>query len=393
MQPDRPDIGPPLPSADIPQPQAHHDIQQLRSWPFPDGPVVSEARDQRGSAALEIFSRTWTRDSHDLFDYEANAEHMKIQKFYVPRSAKVYRIEELVHVAAGDSFRLPDRSDWLCGIKYREHDNRYVIQPAERTQVSMTFNPKRLWLIVREIPGAVYRLQKGDLIKLGRYKLRVRQLVREGDPQMPEFSVEESEMSSPVLAEEEALTIQCRICLLEGSTREDPLICPCTCKGSIKYVHVDCLRRWVSGQLNISVSPWKEPNQTGTHDIFFYKSVPCELCKTTYPSHVTVGTDRLSIARVPLLTPPFILLENVVGQTHSGGTYVCPMSERKVLRLGRGHDSEVRIPDVSISRTHATVTFEDGEFFLRDNQSKFGTLVSMKKPFFVDPDCGLQPAP
>lgn len=209
--------------------------------------------------------------------------------------------------------------------------------------------------------------------------LRVRQLVKEGDPQLPEFSVEENEMTVPPVSEEEAQTVQCRICLLEGTSSDDPLICPCTCKGSIKYVHVDCLRRWVSGQLNISNTD---------DDIFFYKSTPCELCKTTFPSHVTIGDARLSIARVPTLTPPFILLENVVvGSAPPKGTYVCPMSDRKVLRLGRGHDSEVRIPDVSISRTHATIAFEDGDFYLRDNNSKFGTLVSMKKPFFVDPEC------
>ena len=56
-----------------------------------------------------------------------------------------------------------------------------------------------------------------------------------------------------------------------------------------------------------------------------------------------------------------------------------------MLRLGRGHESDVRIADVSISRWHATVSFtEDGRFVIEDHNSKFGTLVAMRKPRLVD---------
>jgi pSer/pThr/pTyr-binding forkhead associated (FHA) protein len=36
------------------------------------------------------------------------------------------------------------------------------------------------------------------------------------------------------------------------------------------------------------------------------------------------------------------------------------MEERKELRLGRGHESDMRIADVSISRYHATIRFTEG---------------------------------
>lgn len=48
---------------------------------------------------------------------------------------------------------------------------------------------------------------------------------------------------------------------------------------------------------------------------------------------------------------------------------------------GRGHESDVRIPDVSISRYHATIRFVEGHFQLEDHNSKFGTLVSLRKAF------------
>jgi pSer/pThr/pTyr-binding forkhead associated (FHA) protein len=47
--------------------------------------------------------------------------------------------------------------------------------------------------------------------------------------------------------------------------------------------------------------------------------------------------------------------------------------------MGRGHDSDLRINDISVSRLHAMVKYKDGRFLLEDNMSKFGTLVLIKK--------------
>jgi predicted component of type VI protein secretion system len=55
-----------------------------------------------------------------------------------------------------------------------------------------------------------------------------------------------------------------------------------------------------------------------------------------------------------------------------------------MLKLGRGHESDVRIADVSISRCHATIRYSNGSFLLEDNNSKFGTLVAMKKPRLLE---------
>ena len=51
----------------------------------------------------------------------------------------------------------------------------------------------------------------------------------------------------------------------------------------------------------------------------------------------------------------------------------------KKLNKGRGHDSDVRISDISVSRFHALIrkTKEDC-LFLEDNISKFGTLILLQ---------------
>lgn len=55
-----------------------------------------------------------------------------------------------------------------------------------------------------------------------------------------------------------------------------------------------------------------------------------------------------------------------------------PNGELKEYKLGRGHDSDIRVSDISVSRCHATVKFKDNKFIIEDSCSKFGTLVMVK---------------
>lgn len=51
---------------------------------------------------------------------------------------------------------------------------------------------------------------------------------------------------------------------------------------------------------------------------------------------------------------------------------------------GRGHLCDIRISDISVSRLHAFIKYEDGNFVILDNNSKFGTLVKLLKPFRLE---------
>merc|ERR1719203_1299485 len=215
-------------------------------------------------------------------------------------------------------------------------------------------------------------------MKLGRFKFRVRQLVASAcGGQQPELRLDESGIvfagdKDPNTGADLSSTL-CRICLLEGPGEDDPLITPCQCKGSIEYVHLGCLRHWIRGRLNLSDAPGGS---------YFYRPLACELCKAIYPTYIHNGQERQPLVEVPWTQPPFIVLENMVrdSQQHATrGLHVISLAE-KALKLGRGHESDVRIADVSISRCHATISFVRGQFILEDNNSKFGTLVVMKKP-------------
>lgn len=55
------------------------------------------------------------------------------------------------------------------------------------------------------------------------------------------------------------------------------------------------------------------------------------------------------------------------------------------ITIGRGHESDVRINDISVSRSHATLKYDSttGKLLLKDLKSKFGTLVLLKRPIEI----------
>jgi pSer/pThr/pTyr-binding forkhead associated (FHA) protein len=61
------------------------------------------------------------------------------------------------------------------------------------------------------------------------------------------------------------------------------------------------------------------------------------------------------------------------------------MIENEEIKMGRGHDADVRVTDISVSRLHAYIKkSQKGYYYLEDNLSKFGTLVLIRNPYLVD---------
>eukprot|EP00916_Digyalum_oweni_P006447 GHVL01011059.1.p1 GENE.GHVL01011059.1~~GHVL01011059.1.p1 ORF type:complete len:518 (+),score=107.68 GHVL01011059.1:182-1735(+) len=320
-----------------------------------------------------VKTTTWARDSHDLFDYEAR--HVVNKELDVQTSSKLCRVESDVQCIP-EYEPVPQSAEPLMKVQICEKDGRCQVTPPDRVGSAKS---RHLWLIVKELKVPGHKLVEGDMIKLGRFRLRIRQICNSGQSSVPELDNDDNAELSICLkdegmTEERIAVTPCRICLQDGQVEEDdPLIAPCSCKGSIGWVHLNCLRRWIDGR--------RSKDQGTTPHSFYYAPLQCELCKKTYPIAIKVDGHKFALLRVPEVVAPFIVLENT---TVSRGLHILSMSEKKSLKLGRGHESDVRISDVSISRTHATIRYSDDNFILEDHGSKFGTLVSLRKQQSLD---------
>jgi len=48
----------------------------------------------------------------------------------------------------------------------------------------------------------------------------------------------------------------------------------------------------------------------------------------------------------------------------------------RIYKLGRNPDQDICLQESSVSRNHATLTYRDGNWFLQDCNSRFGTYVN-----------------
>jgi len=111
----------------------------------------------------------------------------------------------------------------------------------------------------------------------------------------------------------------------------------------------------------------------------------------TFLDYVRENGKRIEIFKLNKPTDGHFLVMEVLGMP-SGRTFqVIKLSERHTLKIvlprlnpmqGRGHDSDVRVADISVSRCHALLQLdqEQNQVVLTDYHSKFGTLILIKKP-------------
>ena len=83
----------------------------------------------------------------------------------------------------------------------------------------------------------------------------------------------------------------------------EPLINPCCCKGTSKYVHIQCLQDWVSSKLKKKVSPETM--------CFYWKKLNCEVCKASLPDLVEFAGSKKELIPIQRPEGPYLLVERV----------------------------------------------------------------------------------
>lgn len=81
----------------------------------------------------------------------------------------------------------------------------------------------------------------------------------------------------------------------------------------------------------------------------------------------------------------YMILESL-NQVKDGNNYksihVITLDINQRIMMGRGHEADVRINDISVSRMHGTITLDaSNNILLRDLGSKFGTLALIQENF------------
>jgi hypothetical protein len=182
--------------------------------------------------------------------------------------------------------------------------------------------------------------------------------------------------------------VLCKVCLTNNEEEDNPLVKLCKCSGSMELIHFNCVKMWMSTKL------LQKENEKKTVFSYNMKSFNCEICKTPYPCNYKINLVRfrykhkyfqiIECTRFP--NKNYIILESL-NQLKDNNNYksihVILLNENDKVIMGRGHDSDVRINDISVSRTHSCLILQNKKVLLKDLRSKFGTLILVQKEIEV----------
>ena len=194
-----------------------------------------------------------------------------------------------------------------------------------------------------------------------------------------EYKIKQISLTKNILEKIEKKNKVCRICYVEEDDPENnPLLHPCLCSGSMKYIHLSCLKHW------ISTRSCEKIDTTKYCIVYIIKPVECELCKTKFPDlikHNGVFHHLLDFSKD---FESYLTLESLTLDKYKN-KFIYTISlmneeetkKKKKLKLGRGHDCDILMSDISVSRVHCYLVPENinKSLYIEDNDSKFGTLI------------------
>lgn len=216
-------------------------------------------------------------------------------------------------------------------------------------------------------------LSQGQVIRLGRVKYRVKSL--RGGPEPAETSGAETEPSDeePQPEDMDKAEAVCRICWEKETESSNPLLSQCQCSGSIRFIHLDCMKKWLTGKVAV--------RSTDVTTSYVWKALECEVCKTLLPLSIKLHGKNITLFDIAKPECPHLILEAMESdkQTIKSVHVITFEGGRAQVKVGRGHESDVRINDISVSRNHALIHYANKKFWLEDFTSKFGTLLRVEE--------------
>ena len=168
----------------------------------------------------------------------------------------------------------------------------------------------------------------------------------------------------------------CRICLSEEYEENNPLIHPCNCDGTMKYIHLQCLKLLIQSKI--------KKTETESCKVFTFKTLECEICKMVFPEKIKIKGTVFYIIDLEKPDKDYIILDGLIKETpEEKSIFIVHFKDKKEIKIGRATDANIRLSDISVSRAHAVISQYNDSFYLHDTNSKFGTLISAGNKFCI----------
>ena len=175
----------------------------------------------------------------------------------------------------------------------------------------------------------------------------------------------------------------CRICFLTNSDEVNPLISPCKCNGSMKYIHFLCLKKCIEVKIYIK----SEQN----YKFYSCKSFSCEICKNEYPKYIKIKDSLFSLVDLEInyssyITCDYTLYDDLKKKAFRKGILIFKINDEideDIISVGRSQNNKIKLKDISVSRNHCDIIKKNNKLYIVDKGSKFGTLIYLNNPLYI----------
>lgn len=143
----------------------------------------------------------------------------------------------------------------------------------------------------------------------------------------------------------------------------------------MKLIHYSCAKAWIEEELTQDIAPDVKS--------YCWERISCELCNTNFKDIVYKDERPFKLfEKEKLKADTSIVLESIYPDYLRiyFGLIVDNPEEPKTFHLGRSRNCNVKLNLDSISRAHAEITYDKGEFYIKDSNSTFGTMVLLRQP-------------
>ena len=378
---------------------------------------------------LGMATKTWNKEVNGLFDYESHS-CQKAKLFFeengevIRTKGKISKCENFKEENQKNNNEFSNKNINLSELLFSviKEDNDFFISkqfnynqnPSLKSIDSISNN---LWYVLNSETkkkfyksGSKYNedyfLNKNDIIKIGKIKFSFNEFNIDGIDKIKYENKENSYNLSLLNSKTDPLfnmiydaervdlnnneKIICNICYSDENTEENPLINLCHCNGGMKFSHFNCIKLWMKTKLIIKENSKKNVKS------YNFSCFNCKICKTPFPFKFRIKDKNNNnnmnkiYSLIDIEKPEFenyLVLESLdqINENNNFKTiHVITLNEENFI-IGRGHECDIRINDISVSRVHAILHFDMIRklLLLRDLKSKFGTLVLVKKPIKI----------
>ena len=233
-----------------------------------------------------------------------------------------------------------------------------VIKAGEGLEAGFILHSsEELWQPINRLKPAAIALKSGLQIRFGRSRFTVEALV------FPAECI--SDTANSDISDNQTIDRMCRICLSGERESGNPLLSICKCAGTQQLIHLHCAKAFIHSKLRTNDSPCVE-------SFLVSRSVVCDLCHEELPlTHVDSGTQYTLRGEIK----PQSAYVKLVSDSDPNEFHIVHPALHKAATIGRARTCDLKLFDASVSRLHASITHTEAGFIIRDEDSKFGSLV------------------